>query len=105
MDQDVTVVACVGTNRSLTLYLQKRVAADGGGSKHATLGSLSVESANQRLSLTARGCLDSLRVLEVSPLAKESVQIFVYATVEALNRVWFFRKRFSLWAPTSRPSC
>lgn len=73
MDKDVTVVGCVGTNRSLTLDLQKRVAADGGGSKHATLARLLVESANQKLSLTAHGCLESLRDVEVSPLAKQSL--------------------------------
>lgn len=71
MDKDVTLVGCVATNRSLTLDLQKRVAADGGSSKHATLARLSVESANQKLSLTAHGCLESLRDVEVSPLAKK----------------------------------
>lgn len=87
MDEDVTVVACVGKNRSLTLDLQKRVAAaGGGGSKHTTLGSLSVESTNQKLSLTARSCLDSLQELEVSP----SVQIIAReSTVSAGTRVVF----------------
>lgn len=65
MDEDVTVVTCMGTNCSFTLDARKRA---GGGSKAETLGSLSVESANQRLLLRARGCLDSLTELEVSPL-------------------------------------
>lgn len=65
MDEDVTVVTCMGTNRSFTLDVQKRA---GGGRKAETLGSLSVESANQRLTLRACGCLDSLTELEVSPL-------------------------------------
>lgn len=76
VDKDVTVVACVGTNRSLTLDLQKRVAADSGSGKHASLARLSVESANQKLSLTARGCSESLREVEVSTLAKE-VYVFL----------------------------
>lgn len=75
MDKDVTVVACVGANRSLTLDLQKRVTADDGGSKHATLAHLSLESANQKLSLTAHGCLESLRDIEVLLLAKESLSL------------------------------
>lgn len=71
MDKDVTVVACVGTNRSLTLNLQKRVAADGGSSKYVTLARLSAETANHKLSLAAHGCLESLREIEVLPLAKK----------------------------------
>lgn len=55
------MVACVGTNRSLMLDVQKRF----GGSEPETLGSLSVGSANQRLMLTASGCLESLTALEV----------------------------------------
>ncbi|XP_056277303.1 uncharacterized protein LOC130198189 [Pseudoliparis swirei] len=59
LNEDVTVVACVGRNLSLMLDVQKR----GGGSKPQTLGSASA-SANQRLMLRASGCLESLTALE-----------------------------------------
>lgn len=88
MDKDVSAVACLGTNRSLTLDLQKRVAADGGGSKHAILARLSVESANHKLSLTAHGCTESLRDVEVSPLANESLNL-CFCHREKLNLVVF----------------
>lgn len=88
MDKDVSAVACLGTNRSLTLDLQKRVAADGGGSKHATLARLSVESTNHKLSLTARGCMESLRDVEVSPLANKSLNL-CFCPRGKLNRVVF----------------
>lgn len=67
LNEDVTVAACVGANRSLMLDVQKR---DGSG-KPETLGSVSVGSANQRLMLRARGCLESLTAVEVSPIAKQ----------------------------------
>ncbi|XP_049888655.1 uncharacterized protein LOC126382681 [Epinephelus moara] len=58
--EDVTVVACVGTNRSLTLEVHKR---DGSNTPEA-LGSVSVGLANQRLMLRASGCLGSLTAVE-----------------------------------------
>ncbi|TDH06001.1 hypothetical protein EPR50_G00128340 [Perca flavescens] len=60
LNEDVTVVACVGTNRSLMLDVQKRDSS----SKPETLGSVSVGSANQKLMLRANGCLESLTALE-----------------------------------------
>ncbi|XP_039672137.1 uncharacterized protein LOC120568593 [Perca fluviatilis] len=60
LNEDVTMVACVGTNRSLMLDVQKRDSS----SKPETLGSVSVGSANQRLMLRANGCLESLTALE-----------------------------------------
>ncbi len=60
-------MACVGTNGSLMLDVQKR----DGSSKPETLGSVSVGSANQRLMLRARGCLESLNAVEVSPIARK----------------------------------
>ncbi|XP_044075986.1 uncharacterized protein LOC122887130 [Siniperca chuatsi] len=60
LNEDVAVVACVGTNRSLTLEVQKR----DGSSKPETLGSVFVGSANQRLMLRASGCLESLTAVE-----------------------------------------
>ncbi|XP_035526364.1 uncharacterized protein LOC118334543 [Morone saxatilis] len=60
LNEAITVVACVGTNRSLVLDVQKR----DGSSEPETLGSLSVGSTNQRLMLTARGCLESLTAVE-----------------------------------------
>lgn len=62
--EDLTVVACVETNRSLMLDVQKR---DGSG-KSGTLGSVSVGTADQRLMLRASGCLESLTAVEVSPM-------------------------------------
>lgn len=59
-------MACVGTNGSLMLDVQK---GDGGSSKPETLGSMSVGSANHRLMLRASGCLGSLTAVEVSPSA------------------------------------
>ncbi|XP_041804885.1 uncharacterized protein LOC121614861 [Chelmon rostratus] len=61
LDEDVTVMACVGTNGSLMLDVQK---GDGGSSKPETLGSMSVGSANHRLMLRASGCLGSLTAVE-----------------------------------------
>ncbi|XP_039999666.1 uncharacterized protein LOC120798939 [Xiphias gladius] len=58
--EDLTVVACVETNRSLMLDVQKR---DGSG-KSGTLGSVSVGTADQRLMLRASGCLESLTAVE-----------------------------------------
>nr|XP_033505718.1 uncharacterized protein LOC117271565 [Epinephelus lanceolatus] len=58
--EDVTVVACVGTNRSLTLEVLKR---DGSSTPEA-LGSVFVGLANQRLMLRASGCLESLTAVE-----------------------------------------
>ncbi|XP_051279537.1 uncharacterized protein LOC127375918 isoform X2 [Dicentrarchus labrax] len=60
LKEDITVVACVGTNRSLVLDVQKR----DGSSEHETLGSVSVGSTNQRLMLRARGCLEGLTAVE-----------------------------------------
>ncbi|XP_032388090.1 uncharacterized protein LOC116699543 isoform X1 [Etheostoma spectabile] len=60
LNEDVTVVACVGTNRSLRLDVQKR----DNSRKPETLGSVSVGSANQRLMLRASGCLESLTAVE-----------------------------------------
>lgn len=76
------MVACVGTNRSLMLDVQKRV----GGGEPETLGSLSVGSANQRLMLRASGCLESLTALEVS-VAKSS--LYTLCHFEILNVVVF----------------
>ncbi|XP_070700951.1 uncharacterized protein [Pempheris klunzingeri] len=60
VNEDVTVAACVGTNRGLMLDVQKR----DGSSKPATLGSVSVGSTNQRLMLRASGCSESLTAVE-----------------------------------------
>ena len=62
LNEDVTAVACLGTNHSLMLDVQKR-----DGSKPETLGSVSVGAANHRLMLRASGCLESLTAVEVSP--------------------------------------
>lgn len=75
VDKDVTVVACVETNRSLTVDLRKGVAADGSGGKIETLARLLVESTNQKLSLAAQGCLESLKEVEVSSIAKKSLSV------------------------------
>ncbi|XP_037642433.1 uncharacterized protein LOC119498040 [Sebastes umbrosus] len=60
LNEDVTVAACVGTNHSLMLDVRKR----DGGSEPETLGSVSVGSANHRLTLRASGCLESLTAVE-----------------------------------------
>ncbi|XP_068593999.1 uncharacterized protein [Cebidichthys violaceus] len=60
VNEDVTVLACVGRNLSLMLDVQKR----DGSSKPRTLGGVSVGSASQRLMLRASGCLESLTALE-----------------------------------------
>ncbi|CAB1444061.1 unnamed protein product [Pleuronectes platessa] len=58
--EDVTVMACVGTNHSLMLDVQKRDSC----SKSETLGRVSVGTANQKLMLRAIGCLESLTAVE-----------------------------------------
>uniref|UniRef100_UPI0037E98E19 uncharacterized protein n=1 Tax=Semicossyphus pulcher TaxID=241346 RepID=UPI0037E98E19 len=58
LSEDVTITACVGTNHSLMLDVQKR---DG---RPETLGRVSVGSDNQRLMLRASGCLKSLTAVE-----------------------------------------
>lgn len=67
LKEDVSVAACVGTNRSLILDVQKR----DGSRQPETLGSVSVGSDNQRLMLRASGCLESLTAVEVSSIAKK----------------------------------
>ncbi|XP_029309262.1 uncharacterized protein LOC115022426 [Cottoperca gobio] len=61
LSEDVTVVACVGTNGSLMLDVQNR---DGSSNGAESLGSVSVGAANQRLVLRAGGCLQSLTAVE-----------------------------------------
>nr|XP_019957160.1 PREDICTED: uncharacterized protein LOC109638563 [Paralichthys olivaceus] len=58
--EDVTVMACVGTNHSLMVDVQKR----DGSSKSETLGRVSVGTTNQKLMLRASGCLASLTAVE-----------------------------------------
>lgn len=64
-------MACVGTNHSLMLNVQKR----DGSSEPKTLGSFSVGTGNQKLMLRASGCLESLTAVEVLPAAQK-VAIF-----------------------------
>ncbi|KAK5918982.1 hypothetical protein CgunFtcFv8_022916 [Champsocephalus gunnari] len=61
VSEDVTVVACVGTNGSVTLDVQKR---DSSITDPETLGSVCLGAANQRLRLRAGGCLESLTAVE-----------------------------------------
>ncbi|XP_059199744.1 uncharacterized protein LOC131979750 [Centropristis striata] len=61
LNEDITVVACVGTNHSLMLDVQRR---ESGSSKPEALSSVSVGLANQRLMLRASGCLASLTAVE-----------------------------------------
>ncbi|XP_062259594.1 uncharacterized protein LOC133967908 [Platichthys flesus] len=58
--EDVTVMACVGTNHSLMVDVQNRDSC----SKSETLGRVSVGTANQKLILRASGCLESLTAVE-----------------------------------------
>ncbi|KAE8291162.1 hypothetical protein D5F01_LYC10756 [Larimichthys crocea] len=60
LSEDITVVGCVGKNRSLMLDVQKR----DGSSKPETLAGVSVGSASHRLTLRASGCLESLTTTE-----------------------------------------
>ncbi|CAK6952249.1 uncharacterized protein LOC121908222 isoform X2 [Scomber scombrus] len=60
LNEDVTAVACVGTNHGLMMNVQKR----DGSTEPETLGSLSVGTANQKLMLRASGCLESLTAVE-----------------------------------------
>ncbi|KAM9322405.1 uncharacterized protein KZ484_020619 [Pholidichthys leucotaenia] len=60
LHEDLAVAACVGTNHSLMLEVQKK---DGRG-KSETLGSVALGTANQRLTLRARGCLKSFTAAE-----------------------------------------
>ncbi|XP_061551184.1 uncharacterized protein LOC133412122 isoform X1 [Phycodurus eques] len=61
LSEDVSVVACLGPSQNFILDVQK----GDGSSQPETLGSLSVVAANQRLTLRARGCVESLIALEV----------------------------------------
>ncbi|XP_068995564.1 uncharacterized protein [Embiotoca jacksoni] len=58
--EDLSVAACVGTNRSLMLDVKNR---DDSG-KSENLGSVSLAADNQRLILRASGCLKSLTAAE-----------------------------------------
>ncbi|XP_074545635.1 uncharacterized protein LOC141804879 [Halichoeres trimaculatus] len=60
LTEDITVSACVGTNHSVTLDVLKR----DGSRNPDTLGHLSVETDNQRLTLRASGCLKCLTAAE-----------------------------------------
>lgn len=61
MDDDLTVVACTAANGSLTLEVQERV----GGGLPTAVGGLSLGSAEQRLTLRAKACLEPLAAIEV----------------------------------------
>ncbi|XP_077359529.1 uncharacterized protein LOC144005296 isoform X2 [Festucalex cinctus] len=58
--ENVSVMACLGTSHSLTLDVQKRQ----GMNQPETLGSLSAGAANQKLTLRATGCVESLTAIE-----------------------------------------
>ncbi|KAM7379044.1 hypothetical protein PAMP_004619 [Pampus punctatissimus] len=60
LNEDISVVACVGTNHGLMLDVQKRDSDN----KPENLGSVSVGTTNQRLMLRASGCLESLTAAE-----------------------------------------
>lgn len=62
LNEDLTLAACVGTNHSFVLDVQKR---DSSSSKYETLGSVSVGTTKQKLMLRASGCLESLTAVEV----------------------------------------
>lgn len=55
------MVACTAANGSLTLEVQERV----GGGLPTAVGGLSLGSANQRLTLRAKACLEGLAAIEV----------------------------------------
>lgn len=59
--ENLTVAACVGTNRSFTLDVRKSDSS----SQYETLGSVSVGATKHKLLLRASGCLESLTALEV----------------------------------------
>nr|XP_043895928.1 uncharacterized protein LOC122778275 [Solea senegalensis] len=58
--EDLTLMACVGTNHSLMVDVEKRDS----GSKSVSLGRVSVGTLDQRLMLRASGCLESLTSAE-----------------------------------------
>ncbi|TNM97949.1 hypothetical protein fugu_014195 [Takifugu bimaculatus] len=60
LDDDLTVVACTAANGSVTLEVQERV----GGGLPKAVGGLSLGSADQRLTLRAKACLDGLAAIE-----------------------------------------
>lgn len=66
------MVACVGANGSLTLDVLEKV----GGSSPETVGVWSVGSANQRLTLRAKACLDRLAAIEV-PFPSFLIEIYL----------------------------
>lgn len=66
--EDLTSVVCVAANHGLRVDVQRREAC----SKSETLGSLSLGTTNQRLTLRARGCLDSLAAVEVPLMAPKN---------------------------------
>ncbi|TKS80112.1 putative uncharacterized protein LOC400499 [Collichthys lucidus] len=84
LSEDITVVGCVGKNRSLMLDVQKR----DGSSKPETLAGVSVGSTSHRLTLRASGCLESLTTTESrdSELLQElsAVPLHVSQQAEAL---------------------
>ncbi|XP_061695033.1 uncharacterized protein LOC133510744 isoform X2 [Syngnathoides biaculeatus] len=61
LSEDVSVVACLGIIHNFTLDIQK----GDGSNQPESLGSLSAVAANQKLTLSARGCVESLTALEV----------------------------------------
>lgn len=60
-DESLVVVACVETNRSLILDVEKREGTE----KPETLSSVSMVTANQRLTLRGSGCMESVSAVEV----------------------------------------
>ncbi|XP_056913419.1 uncharacterized protein LOC130539234 isoform X1 [Takifugu flavidus] len=60
LDDDLTVVACTAANGSVTLEVQERV----GGGLPKAVGGLSLGSADQRLTLRAKACLEGLAAIE-----------------------------------------
>lgn len=100
LEDDVTVVACVGANGSLTLDVQEKV----GGSSPETVGVVSLGSANQRLTLRAKACLDRLAAIEVSSLP---FPIEIYLKDETLHPTLLrsHRHGFKISAPGLETSC
>ncbi|XP_037837860.1 uncharacterized protein LOC108248532 [Kryptolebias marmoratus] len=76
--EDLTLALCAAANHSLRMDVLRREAC----SKVETLGSLSLGTANQRLTLRARGYLDSLTAAEIQNKLTERMKTFQQLLIE-----------------------
>ncbi|PWA17390.1 hypothetical protein CCH79_00011232 [Gambusia affinis] len=68
--EDISAAVCAGMNHSFKAEVQRRERCR----ETETLGSWSLQTANQRLMMSASGCLERLTAVEVTPTSSDVIQ-------------------------------